>query len=203
MKAASGGQRINLILEMAMYLICVISLIYFAITADYRKCFQAGLIITVLLLYRGLVKWTKSDLPPALYFSVLIFIAITMMLANMFSMYGVIPYLDKIEHVLSGVILVFVGQFILSKMMKRKGLESLPSGIIIWFSFYFAVAMAGAWEIYEFTVDGLFGLKSQNGSLKDTMLDIICGTAGAVGTVIYLLNKARRAPDTVEIIAAE
>ncbi|WP_307400343.1 hypothetical protein [Paenibacillus anaericanus] len=87
---------------------------------------------------------------PALRFSVLIFITITMMLANLFNMYAVIPYLDKIEHLLSG-----------------------------------------AWEIYEFVVDHLFGLHSQNASLTDTMLDIICGTVGAVVSSIYLLYKAR------------
>lgn len=80
------------------------------------------------------------------------------------------------------------------KMAKRKGLCSLPSNIIIWFAFLFTVAMAGMWEIYEFTVDHLFGLHSQNGSLTDTMMDMICGTLGAVVVAFYLHNKARRKP---------
>ncbi|WP_454193282.1 hypothetical protein [Paenibacillus sp. Marseille-Q7038] len=135
------------------------------------------------------MAWTKTELPPALYLSVLIFITITMMLANLFGMYGVIPYLDKIEHLLSGVILFFVGQFILNKMIKRKGIDSLPSNIMIWFSLFFAVAMAGMWEVYEFSVDHLFSLNSQNGSLKDTMLDIICGTIGATVTSLVVMTK--------------
>ena len=176
---------------MILYVICGLSIIYFGVTGSYAKCFQAALIIFVLLLLRGLITWTKSELPPALRISVLIFITITMMLANLFGMYAVIPYLDKIEHLLSGVILFFVGQFIMIKMAKRKGLGSLPANIIIWFSFFFSVAMAGVWEIYEFAVDHFFGHNSQNGSLTDTMIDIICGTVGAVFAFFYLLIKAR------------
>lgn len=192
MQETSRNLRFNYFFEMILYLICGVSIVYFALIGNYDKTFQAGLIIVVLILFRGLITWTKSELPPALRFSVLVFIAITMMLANLFNMYGVIPYLDKIEHLLSGVILFFVGRFILIKMAKRKGLGGLPSNIIIWFAFLFAVAMAGMWEIYEFTVDHLFELHSQNGSLTDTMMDMICGTLGALVASFYLFVEARR-----------
>ncbi|WP_339244098.1 hypothetical protein [Paenibacillus sp. FSL F4-0243] len=192
MQETSRNHRFNYFFEMILYLICGVSIVYFALIGNYDKTFQAGLIIVVLILFRGLITWTKSELPPALRFSVLVFIAITMMLANLFNMYGVIPYLDKIEHLLSGVILFFVGRFILIKMAKRKGLGGLPSNIIIWFAFLFAVAMAGIWEIYEFTVDHLFELHSQNGSLTDTMMDMICGTLSAGIASFYLYDKVRR-----------
>lgn len=183
------NHRFYSIYELMLYIICGVSIVYFAINGAYDKTFQAGLIIIVLLLLRGIMKWTKTELPPALYLSVLIFITITMMLANLFGMYGVIPYLDKIEHLLSGVILFFVGQFILNKLIKRKGIDSLPFNITIWFSLFFAIAMAGMWEIYEFSVDHLFRLRSQNGSLTDTMWDIICGTVGAGATALYVMTK--------------
>jgi hypothetical protein len=57
--------------------------------------------------------------------------------------------------------------------------------------------MAGCWEIFEFTTDRLFGLYSQNGSLVDTMVDIICGTVGAGGTALYLALKAERHPFSI------
>lgn len=177
---------------MILYLICGVSIVYFGVNGNDDKTFQAALIILVLLLFKGLITRTNSELSPALQFSVLVFITITMMLANLFNLYGVIPYLDKIEHLLSGIILFFVGRFILIKMAKRKGLGGLPSNIIIWFAFLFAVAMAGMWEIYEFTVDHLFELHSQNGSLTDTMMDMICGTLGALVASFYLFVEARR-----------
>lgn len=197
MQNTSRNHRLNFLFEMALYVICGLSIIYFGVTGAYSKCYQAALIIAVLLLFRGLIAWTKSDMPHALRFSVLLFIAITMMLANLFGMYGVIPYLDKIEHLLSGVILFFVGQFSLKKMLRRKKRTNLPANIIIWFSFYFSIAMAGIWEVYEFTVDHLFGLVSQNGSLNDTMLDIICGTIGAIGAALFMFIKARKSANHV------
>ncbi|MEK4353937.1 hypothetical protein MKX41_24260 [Paenibacillus sp. FSL R5-0475] len=192
MQETSRNHRFNYFFEMILYLICGVSIVYYGLNGNDDKTFQAALIILVLLLFKGLITRTNSELPPALQFSVLVFITITMMLANLFNLYGVIPYLDKIEHLLSGIILFFVGRFILIKMAKRKGLGGLPSNIIIWFAFLFAVAMAGMWEIYEFTVDHLFELHSQNGSLTDTMMDMICGTLGALVASFYLFVEVRR-----------
>ncbi|MFC7680290.1 hypothetical protein ACFQV5_15390 [Paenibacillus sp. GCM10028914] len=196
-RKTSGSRRYIQVFEIGLYLICSIALVYFAIKGVYSKCFQAGLIIAVLLLLRGLLRWTKTTLSPSLHFSVLLFITITMLVANLFNMYGVIPILDKIEHLLSGVILVYVGLLVLHKIIQRQGITDLPPRISIWFSLFFSIAMAACWEIYEFTVDHLFGLVSQNGSLTDTMWDIICGTIGAVCTVIYLNIKAKKNPQSI------
>lgn len=196
-RTTSGTQRFNTVFEIGLYGICSLSFIYFAFKGMYAKCFQAVLIIFVLLLLRGLVKWTKTTLSAGLRFSILLFITITMLLANLFNMYGVIPRLDKIEHLLSGVILVFVGLLVLSKIIRRQGMTDIAPRIAIWFALFFSIAMAGCWEIYEFTVDHLFGLVSQNGSLNDTMWDMICGTIGAVGTVFYLSFKTKRSPQSI------
>jgi uncharacterized membrane protein YjdF len=187
-------QRFNDVYEIGLYAICVLSFVYYTIGDVYAKSFQAVLIISVLLLIRGVVKLTKSELFPALRFSVLFFITLAMLLANLFGLYGVIPYLDKIEHLLSGVILSFVGLLVLRKMIRTEQMSRFPSPIGIWFATFFSVAMAGCWEIYEFSVDRLFGFNCQNGSLTDTMVDIICGTAGAACTAVYLAYKAKRHP---------
>ncbi|MDF2715197.1 MAG: hypothetical protein K0R28_2122 [Paenibacillus sp.] len=201
MSNKSRKQRLNDVFEIVLYAICGLSAVFFTIRGVYAKSFQAALIISVLLLVRGLVKWTKSELPPSLRFSVLLFITVAMLLANLYGLYTVIPHLDKMEHLLSGVILCFVGLVILGKMIRTRELTGFPSPIAIWFALFFSIAMAGCWEIYEFAVDRLFGLFSQNGSLVDTMADIICGTAGAAGTALYLAYKAKRHP--LSILAAE
>lgn len=186
-------QRLNDAFEIALYVICIFCIVYFTIEGLYPKTIQAILIIAVLLLIRGVVKWTKSVLFPALRFSILFFIALAMLLANLFGLYGVIPYLDKIEHVLSGVILCFIGLLIARNMIRKHELVGLPAAIAIWIALYFSVAMAGCWEIWEYVTDLMFGLSSQAG-LTDTMVDLICGTVGAAGTAHYLARKARRHP---------
>lgn len=59
------------------------------------------------------------------------------------------------------------------------------------FPFLFSVACAGIWELWEFATDSIFGLTAQNGSLNDTMWDIICGTIGGMisCTFIYIHIK--------------
>ncbi|WP_054957885.1 hypothetical protein [Paenibacillus dakarensis] len=190
-------QRFNYIFEIGLYIICSLCLVFFAVKGIYAKCFQAALIISVLLIMRGLTKWTRTRLSSGLRFSILLFITITMLLAKLFNMYSVIPHLDKIEHLLSGAILVYVGLLIHDKTIQRHPERHLHQPGAIWFALFFSVAMAGVWEIYEFTVDHLFGLVSQNGSLTDTMWDIICGTAGAIIIVVFLSFKVIKDPQYI------
>ncbi|NOU86723.1 hypothetical protein GC102_13190 [Paenibacillus sp. LMG 31460] len=182
----------NDLFELAMYVTAAVCFVYFWMKGSQAKMLQAILIVAVLLIIRIVVKFTKTTMFAALRFSVLLFIFITMFLANEFGFYSVIPYLDKIEHIFSGLILCFVGLLIYMKASKGEKTAAPNAKVAVWFCLFFSIAMAGVWEIYEFTTDGLFGLHSQFGSLVDTMTDIICGTIGAVVTCIYLAFKAKR-----------
>jgi putative Mn2+ efflux pump MntP len=181
--------KANQYFEFSLYLVTSACLVYYSIYGIYAKVFQTILILVVLTLVRGLVKFTKTDLFPALRFSILFFIALTMLFANAFGFYGLIPYLDKIEHLISGVILSFLGLIVFNKISKTESTPSSSSSIAIWFSLFFSAALAGCWEIYEFATDHLFGLNSQNNSLSDSMTDIICGLIGAVMATIYLMRS--------------
>ncbi|MDR6549865.1 hypothetical protein [Paenibacillus qinlingensis] len=188
-----GKDRWNDLIELGMYVLAGCCFVYFLVRGNGTKMFQAVLIVAVLQLIRLLVKWTKTTMFTSLRFCVLLFIFVTMFIANEFGFYGVIPYLDKIEHLFSGVILCFIGLLIYSKAAHhQEGTEPPSSKVAVWLCFFFSVAMASVWEIYEFATDHLFGLNSQNGSLLDTMTDIICGTSGAILTACYLAMKARR-----------
>jgi uncharacterized membrane protein YjdF len=178
--------------EIALYVLAAVCFVYFLIRGVLPKMLEPVLIVAVLLILRGVVKVTKAELFPALRFSILFFIFVTMFLANEFGFYGIIPELDKIEHLFSGLILCFVGLLIYKKMLGKEESTQLHPKIAIWFCLFFSVSMAGCWEIYEYITDHLFGLNSQRGSLDDTMQDIICGTIGAVLTSVYIAYKAKR-----------
>ncbi|KRE93329.1 hypothetical protein ASG89_07475 [Paenibacillus sp. Soil766] len=188
-----GKDRWNDLFELAMYVLAGGCFVYFLVKGNGAKMFQAVLIVAVLQLIRLVVKWTKTTMFTSLRFCVLMFIFVTMFLANEFGYYGVIPYLDKIEHLFSGVILCFIGLLVYSKAADpQEGAGSSTSNIAVWLCLFFSIAMAGVWEIYEFATDHLFGLNSQNGSLLDTMTDIICGTSGAILTACYLALRAKK-----------
>ncbi|OVE68358.1 hypothetical protein CCS79_10645 [Clostridium diolis] len=170
--------------ELFLYALAVICSIYFLIRGDMQRTLQPILIILVLTFIKVLINKSRIPISTGLRFSVLAFIFVTMFFANEFKGYSFIPYLDKIEHLSSGVILFYIGSLIL-ELINKNETNKLNVKTIILFSLFFAIAMAGIWEIYEFTTDRLFGLRSQNNSLVDTMGDIICGSIGSLFTSIY------------------
>ncbi len=184
-----SGEKLNLYFELILYVLALGCFFYFWFQGNYEEAFQGVLIITVLLMIRLLLKRIEAVVFPLLRFSILFFILLTMILAKEFDFYGIIPNLDKIEHLLSGVILTFVGLVIHRALDGRAEASNPSKSIIILFSVIFAIAMAGLWEIYEFSTDQIFGFNSQNGSLVDTMGDIICGTIGGGMAGIYLALK--------------
>ncbi|OOP73310.1 hypothetical protein [Clostridium beijerinckii] len=170
--------------ELFLYALAVICSIYFLIRGDMQRTLQPILIILVLTFIKVLINKSRIPISTGLRFSVLAFIFVTMFFANEFKGYSFIPYLDKIEHLSSWVILFYIGSLIL-ELINKNETNKLNIKTIILFSLFFAIAMAGVWEIYEFTTDRLFGLRSQNNSLVDTIGDIICGSIGALFTSIY------------------
>lgn len=177
--------------ELFLYVLALLCFVYFFFKGNVAKTLQPVLIVATLLLIRLLTKLTKIKLFSALRFSILMFIFIAMFLANEFGFYSIIPGLDKIEHLFSGIILCFVGLLILKRTNSNKITNFNPITITL-FCLFFSVAMAACWEIYEYSTDKLLGLKSQNDSLEDTMRDIICGTIGAIVTSFYIYYKKGR-----------
>jgi hypothetical protein len=118
--------------------------------------------------------------------------------------YYLIPYWDKILHLISGFVLVAIG---FSLLVSLNRMNSLPINFnplcIAIFSFCFAVTLGVIWEIYEFSCDGLLNLNMQkfaleNGNnligrdaLTDTMIDLImdCIGAGILSLIGYISLK--------------
>jgi uncharacterized membrane protein YjdF len=191
MAAKSKKFDFNDYFEFAMYLFAVLCFGYFLLKGNKAKLFEPILIVAVLGALRLLIKKTQFEIFPALRFSILAFIFIAMFLGNEFGFYSIIPLLDKFEHLISGVILCFIGLSIFFYVNRNEQQIKVHPLTIILFSLFFSIAMAGFWEVYEFSGDRLLGFTSQNNSLIDTMGDIICGTIGAVFTSVYLYVKAK------------
>ena len=70
-------------------------------------------------------------------------------------------------------------------------IKNVSPSFIIFIAFCFSSTCGLLWEIYEFSVDHLFNLSTQNNSLLDTMTDIIANTIGAIiyCSTYYLKNK--------------
>lgn len=93
---------------------------------------------------------------------------------------------DIALHTVSGVLLGIVG-FLLVYVLnetEKIGVNMKP-GFVAFFAFLFAVGVGALWEIFEFGMDGFFGMNMQKpmlgdpSGLTDTMWDLIVDTLGA------------------------
>ncbi|MGL4571163.1 MAG: hypothetical protein ACRCVJ_08875 [Clostridium sp.] len=147
------------------------------------------LILGTLLVLDVLFKRSFLRKSKMTYVAIVIFIFFSMYLANVLNFYGIEGY-DKILHLASGFLIGFIGFATYTYLFgSKKNTDIKPCAMVI-FTIMFAIACAGAWEIWEFATDQLFGLTAQNG-LGDTMYDIICGTLGGIFVTIPIYKYAK------------
>lgn len=170
--------------------ITITFLIVLAITLLLNVIFQGGNKVARIILIAGTVivfwvffRFTFLKKSKAAYISTLIFIIMSMYFGNVLDFYGVVPYYDKILHTASGIIIGIMSIVIYAHFTKDY-FEKVNSKFILLFCILLSLALAGAWEIWEYTTDKIFGLMSQRNSLDDTMTDIICGTIGGIISLI-------------------
>lgn len=119
------------------------------------------------------------------YIAMIIFILLSVFMGRTLNAYSLVPHWDKALHFLSGFLFAVIGKEIYIKLNGN----SKNRWLMYLFSLFFAISAAGLWEIYEFTIDTLFGMSAQNNSLRDTMLDMILGSLGAFLTTILITKN--------------
>ncbi len=122
------------------------------------------------------------------YNSFVIFILLSVFLGRTLGMYASIPYWDKLLHFLSGFIFAQTGKEIYAKLDGNKKSKAL----LISFALLTAFSIAGLWEIWEFASDKILNTNAQNGSLDDTMYDIIAGSLGGIIKVVYDILRRKK-----------
>lgn len=180
--------------------ILVIELIFSLIKMDINNIGNTILTMVTTILTWFILKKSKLRVSRVLYFISIIFIFLSMYIGKIRNAYFIFPNWDKFLHLSSGAITTLLGLTIIYRIGKDD-LEKIikPIGIIV-FLFIFSVAVAGLWEIYEYTTDFLFGLDSQRGSLDDTMLDMISATIVTIGTCIPIYYGLKKKPYIIDKI---
>lgn len=120
--------------------------------------------------------------------TIYVYMAMSLVMGSMWNLYDKLWWWDIFMHIMSGIILGMLGNIILEKQLHR---NSVPK--VLRFLFILGIACIGGiiWELYEFTVDGLFNLDTQLASstgLNDTMWDLISDLAGGIITGVALIN---------------
>ncbi|MGE4284794.1 MAG: hypothetical protein AB7G87_13955 [Clostridia bacterium] len=139
------------------------------------------LTLIVMLLPSIIEKQFRLDIPDEFEIVLILFVFAAVFLGELHQFYDKFWWWDKVLHSFSGLILGNIGYLIVSYLNSSTKMNITLSPIFVAvFSFCFAIAMGAVWEIFEYSMDKLFGLFMQRGSLDDTMIDLILDTMGAL-----------------------
>lgn len=156
----------------------------------YRQRWLSVFLVTLILvaLLSPLIFKRKMELeiPAEFHLTAVLFILASLYLGEVYDFYNRLWWWDIALHTTAGLLMGILG-FLLIYVLnesKRVELHSSP-GFLAFFAFNFAVAVGTMWEIFEFTVDQLFGAQMQKpmlndpSGLTDTMWDMIVNALGA------------------------
>lgn len=130
-------------------------------------------LVPVLIARRADIK-----VPPGFVAAVVIFVGATLFLGEVFDFYERFWWWDIAMHGGSAIGFGLIG-FVLVFMMFQGDRFAAPHFAIAFFGFCFAATIGVIWEVFEFSMDQLFGLNMQKSGLFDTMGDLIVDMVGA------------------------
>jgi hypothetical protein len=109
-----------------------------------------------------------------------IFIYMSLYLGEVQDFYAKFWWWDLALHGGSGFLLGIAG-FLLVYLLNedKKASVHLTPGFIALFAFTFSQGLGSLWEIFEFSMDQVFGLNMQKSGLVDTMSDLIINAIAA------------------------
>ena len=182
-----------LLVNLIYMAVLIITFIYKYAIKDYDELFRIGLAAVTAWIVYFTCKITFLKKSEICFYVILAFTFSAIYLGNVWDLYRIIPIYDKLLHLLSGVIIAVIGLVLFLYLNNGNIKGDFNTYFVVIFSIIFSIAAAGLWEIWEFSTDMLFGFHSQNNSLIDTMMDIICGSImGIIANIpIYLYIKGK------------
>lgn len=118
--------------------------------------------LLVLLMPELLKKWLRITIPLGLYIVIALFAFNALVLGDALNFYGRYPWWDSVLHFHSGIILSFVGLWLIHLIMEKNSKYIYFNKYFLsLFIVMFSLGMGALWEIGEYTCDDLFHTNSQ------------------------------------------
>lgn len=192
-KEAIHTNQYDIILVGLIYLIRFVIIWSMIRLVRFFDWFHLSIAITALVLTflpYFIEKVFRLQLPVEFEFINSFFIFTTLFLGSIGKYYVSIWWWDFVLHFLSGVVLGLVSFVLIYVLYCERRIIFQPV-VIPLVVFLFAVTMGTMWEIYEFSIDQIFGITMQDRSLHDTMTDLIADSLGAFvsATIGYFYMK--------------
>jgi hypothetical protein len=151
------------------------------LSGQYQAAAETLIILYLTLMPMRLTARFSVRMPPEFDTLAIIFICMSLFLGEVLDFYNRYWWWDVVLHTGSGFLLGITGFVLVYVLNGNEKIEfDLSIGFIALFAFMFAMGMGAIWEIFEFTMDSLFGLNMQKSGLVDTMWDLIVDCIGAL-----------------------
>lgn len=176
-------KKISWICKFVVVVLCILGIAYAFPMILEGDWYEVGIRLTIILtalvptMVRKILHLKISYTMELVY---LLFIIFGHFIGSILGIYNEISHYDKIMHTLSGVLTSFVALIVLNNINQYK-FKNVIFNIV--FMIVFSLAVAGIWEIFEFTNDILFQADAQRVAISgvdDTMLDMIVALFGSI-----------------------
>jgi len=177
---------INLVFRVALVIVTLIA----AYRQNWSVVFASLGTLSLTYVPQVIANQVKVRLPLQFELIIILFLYGSIFLGEVGDYYERFWWWDTFLHGGSAFAFGFAGFLILYLLFVRNKLKASPFMVSI-FAFAFALAIGALWEIFEFTVDSLFGTSMQKSGLPDTMGDLIIDSVGAgvASTVGFIYLK--------------
>ncbi len=145
---------------------------------QWREAFVAAFTLGLTLLPAVFEERLGIRLPMTFAAMIVVFLFATLFLGEIGGFYERYWWWDVVLHSGSALGFGLIG-YVLVFMLFEGDRFAAPPLALAFLAFSIGVSIGAIWEIFEFTMDGLFGMNMQKSGLVDTMWDLIVDTIGA------------------------
>ena len=186
------SERIEISISYVLKIIIIAAIIVSII--QFNLFFVASSVVILLfsLLPAIIERKFNITLPVEIDLVLTAFIFLHFMLGEIDDYYNKFWWFDLLLHASSGILIGFVGFIVIYFFLYTNRIKEDPFIVVI-FSISFSLASGALWEIFEFSLDTIFGFNMQKSGLNDTMSDLIVDFLGAcivgIGAYRYLTKN--------------
>ncbi|MDZ4185674.1 MAG: hypothetical protein U1D97_11930 [Desulfuromonadales bacterium] len=178
--------RIHTWVGRALLIVVAVEWVLLLLDARWLAMFLVTLIIAALIAPSLFRRKLDVEIPVEFHLAAVLFVFASLYLGEIQSFYQRFWWWDIALHTTAGLLMGIVGFLLVYLLNESKRVElHMTPGFISLFAFLFAVTIGTVWEIFEFSMDQLFGLNMQKpmmgdpSGLTDTMWDMIVNALGA------------------------
>ncbi len=178
--------RIHRWVAILVALFMSIDLVVVLIEGQWLNAFLIATIFAIIVAPIILGERLPVQLPAEMQLVTLAFIFAALFLGEIRLYYDRLWWWDIALHTSSGLLLGILGFLLVYVLNESRNVDlHMRPRFVALFAFLFAVAVGALWEIFEFAMDSIFGMRMQkpmlgdDSGLTDTMWDLIVDTIGA------------------------